>query len=299
MSTEGKKVLFIVNKFAGGKYRPELEGHIADACTGCDIEAVIRHTEGPLHATTLASSAADLGVNCVVAVGGDGTINETARGLVGTGIPLGIIPKGSGNGLARHLGIPLSTKAAMQAFVTGESFAMDTFTINGKLSLNVSGIGFDGHIANLFGGSTKRGLAGYASLTLKEFLRFPEFELILSRDNGESTIRSAFVLAIANSSQYGNNAWIAPRASVSDGLLHVNILKKIPAYRFDFVYAFFAKTIDRSPFSEMFEERSFRIETKFPVPYHVDGEPCGEDSVFTVEIMPSALHVIAPTMSRR
>src|SRR5690606_10951785 len=162
-----------------------------------------------------------------------------------------------------------------------------------------SGIGFDGHIANLFGGSTKRGLTSYARLTLKEFFRFQEFELVLSSDNGGSINRKAFVLAIANSSQYGNNAWIAPRASVSDGLLHINILKKIPPYRFDFVYAFFAKAIDRSPYSEIFEERSFRIETKFPVPYHVDGEPCGEDTVFNVAIMPSALHVIASVMSRR
>ncbi len=298
MSTEVKKVLFIVNRFAGGTYHPELEGRIIDACAAFNIEAVIRHTEGPLHATTLASSATGLDVQRVVAVGGDGTINEVARGLIGSGIPLGIIPKGSGNGLARHLCIPLATRAAMRTFVTGEAIAMDTFTLNGKLSLNVSGIGFDGHIANLFGGSTKRGLAGYARLTLREFFRFPEFELTLSRDNGEIINRKAFVLAIANSSQYGNNACIAPKASVSDGLLHVNVLRKIPPYRFDFVYAFFAKAIDRSPFSEILEERSFKIETKFPVPYHVDGEPCGEDTVFNVSIMPSALHVIAPAMSR-
>lgn len=293
MVPEQKKVLFIVNKFAGGGYRPELEGHIIDVCTAHHVEPEISYTKGPGHATELASAAARSGYDRVAAVGGDGTINEVGRGLIHTGIPMGIIPRGSGNGLARHLCIPLSVPGSVKAFLTGKTATMDVFSMNGKLSLNVSGVGFDGHIANLFGGKTRRGLTGYARLTMEEFLRFPEFEATLTIDGKELT-RKAFVLAIANSSQYGNNACIAPKASVSDGVLHLNILKKIPPYRFDFVWAFFTKTIDESIYSEIHEVRELTIKTKIPVPYHVDGEPCGADSVFTISVMPSILHVVMP-----
>jgi diacylglycerol kinase (ATP) len=293
VNSEVKKVLFIINKFAGGGYRSDLEGRIIDTCALHNIEPIIEFTQGRHHATTLAAGAANLGVQRVVAVGGDGTLNEVAQGLLTNGIPMGIIPRGSGNGLARHLCIPLATQPALDALINGKALAMDTFTLNGKLSLNVSGIGFDGHIANLFGGKTKRGLTGYAKLTLKEFLRFPEFESTLTVGD-QIFQKKAFVLAIANSSQYGNNACIAPNASVSDGILHLNVLKKIPPYRFDFVYAFFTKTIDESKYAEILEVRNFRIETSIPIPYHVDGEPCGINTLFEVIINPSALHVIVP-----
>jgi diacylglycerol kinase (ATP) len=290
---EQKKVLFIVNKFAGGGYRPELEGQIIKSCETHHVEPEILYTMGPGHATELASAAANAGYDRVAAVGGDGTINEVGCGLIHTGIPMGIIPRGSGNGLARHLCIPLSIQGSVKTFLTGTVTTMDVFTLNGKLSLNVSGVGFDGHIANLFGGKTRRGLTGYAKLTIEEFLRFPEFEARLTID-GKVLTRKGFVFAIANSSQYGNNACIAPKASVSDGLLHLNILRKVPPYRFDFVWAFFSKTIDESSYSEIVSLKELTIETKAPVPYHVDGEPCGLDNVFNISIMPSTLQIVAP-----
>ncbi len=293
MVREQKKVLFIVNKFAGGGYKPELESEIVKLCKTHHADPEILYTMGPGHATELASGAALAGYDRVAAVGGDGTINEVGRGLIHTGIPMGIIPRGSGNGLARHLCIPLSIHGSIAAFLTGNVTIMDVFTLNNKLSLNVSGVGFDGHIANLFGGKTRRGLSGYARLTIEEFFRFPEFDARLTVD-GEVLSRKAFVFAIANSSQYGNNACIAPKASVSDGLLHLNILKKVPPYRFDFVWAFFSKTIDQSSYSEIREVRELKIETQIPVPYHVDGEPCGTDTLFTISIMPSILHIVVP-----
>jgi diacylglycerol kinase (ATP) len=290
---EVKKVLFIVNRFAGGGYDPSLEGRIHKACRSRNIEAVIEYTNGPRHATALAAAALNTDVQCVVAVGGDGTLNEVAQALVRTPVPMGIIPRGSGNGLARHLCIPLQTDAALNALFTGKPAAMDTFTLNNKLSLNVSGIGFDGHVANLFGGKTKRGLAGYTKLTIKEYISFREFEAEITL--GEVVLkRNAFVIAFANSDQYGNNACIAPGASVSDGILHMTILKKIPPYRLDFVYALFAKTIDQLPFSEIREVKNVRVATPFPIPYHVDGEPCGAHDSFDVTIFPSSLQMIIP-----
>lgn len=290
---EVKKVLFIINKFAGTGYRPELEGRILRNSEQFDIECRIEFTEGPNHATEIASKAAQLGVQRVVAVGGDGTLNEVARALIHTNIPMGIIARGSGNGLARHLSIPLSIPLAIDNIFHGKVLTMDTFNMNNKLSLNVSGIGFDGHIANLFGGKIKRGLSGYANLALKEYLTFKEFEFDLAINDLRLT-RKAFVLAIANSTQYGNNACIAPAASVTDGLLHVNILKKVPPYRFDFLYALFTKAIHKSGYTEILESSALDITTSKPVPYHVDGEPCGVDTRFTVEVTPGALQVIIP-----
>jgi diacylglycerol kinase (ATP) len=298
VDSEVKKVLFIVNKFSGTGYQPAVEGRITDACAAADVECTIEFTRARGHATELAREGADKNFSTVVAVGGDGTVNEVARGLVGTGVPMGIIPKGSGNGLGRHLGIPVSIGPALQSLFKSQPLAMDTFTLNGHLSLNVSGIGFDGHIANLFGKDKKRGLAGYVKLTANEFFSFREFELEL-HINGQVLPRKTFVMAIANSSQYGNNARIAPNASVCDGLLHLSLLKKVPPYRLDFFYNFFSGNVHRSRYCEVIETKSFSITTPHPVSYHIDGEPSGKTDRFEVELNPCSLNMLVPSQGRR
>ncbi|HYG18008.1 MAG TPA: YegS/Rv2252/BmrU family lipid kinase, partial [Ohtaekwangia sp.] len=275
MKNEGKKVLFIVNKFAGTGYQPQIEGQITDTCGQFETECTIEFTRGPGDGVRLARAGSADGFDAVVAVGGDGTINEVARGLVHSTTPLGIIPRGSGNGLSRHLGIPLNVAAAVATALNGNVLAMDTFLVNGRLSLNVSGIGFDGHIANLFGGQLSRGLVGYAKLTMKEFLSFAEFDATLSIDT-EELKATPFIIAIANSSQYGNNARVAPTASVCDDLLHINIIRKIPLYRLDFFYSVFNGDIEKSRFCTVIKGREIRIKTTQPVPYHIDGEPGGK-----------------------
>lgn len=296
MKNETRKVLFIVNRFAGTGYQPQVEGRMIDISEKNDVECSIEFTQGPGHATELAKGATQRGFDFVVAVGGDGTINEVARGLVGSLTPMGIVPRGSGNGLSRHLGIPLKISDAIDTLYESEAVAIDTFRVNGKLSLNVSGIGFDGHIANLFGGKSKRGLAGYAKLTLKEYLQFQEFEAEIIAD-GKTLQQKAFIIAIANSSQYGNNARIAPTASVRDELLHLNIVKKIPAYRVDVVYAVFVGNVEKSSFCEVTTAKSIQIKTKQPVAYHVDGEPSGHMDRFDIEVVPASLRVLVPKRS--
>jgi diacylglycerol kinase family enzyme len=175
---------------------------------------------------------------------------------------------------------------------------MDTFHLNGKLSLNVSGIGFDGHIANLFASTKKRGLQGYAKLTLNEFFKYPEFEAALTI-GGETITRKAFIMAIANSSQYGNNARIAPVASVCDQLLHITILRKVPAYRLDFIYQFFRGKVHESHYCEMLETNKLTIATPTEVPFHIDGEPCGHANRFVIELIPSSLKMLAPKSARQ
>jgi diacylglycerol kinase (ATP) len=293
VNNEVKKVLFIVNKYSGTGYQPALEGRILHACKENHVECTIEFTQRKGHATTLSQQAIAGGFKKVIAVGGDGTVNEVAQGLLHSSVPMGIIPKGSGNGLARHLGIPIKITQALQCLFTSEVIAMDTFRMNGKLSLNVSGLGFDGHIASLFGTDKKRGLHGYTRLTLNEFIRFPEFEAHISI-GGNVMRKKAFVIAIANSSQYGNNAKIAPAASVCDELLHISILKKIPPYRLDFIYAFFSGTIDQSAYCEIVQARDVEIQLHAPMSFHIDGEPAGKADRFVIEMIPTSLRVLAP-----
>jgi diacylglycerol kinase (ATP) len=294
VKNEINKVLFIVNKFSGAGYQPAVDGKIISACEQHNIECSIEFTRARGHATELASqAAAENKFDQVIAVGGDGTVNEVAKGLLHTSMTMGIIPKGSGNGLARHLRIPMNLTDALTSLFSSQVIAMDTFQMNGILSLNVSGIGFDGHIANLFGKEKKRGLKGYAKHAINEFIQFKEFEASIQTHN-QAMNRKAFVIAIANSSQYGNNARIAPAASVCDQRLHISILKKVPAYRLDFVYAFFAGTIDRSVFCEIIETDQLTVKLNTPMAYHIDGEPCGTDDTFIIQLLPRSLRMLAP-----
>ena len=293
MNNEVRKVFFIINKFSGTGYRPALEASILEAGKTVSAQSELAFTERPGHATTLAQRAVAAGFDSVVAVGGDGTVNEVAKGLLFSEAKMGIIPKGSGNGLARHLGIPLNANAAVKCLFTGKVVTMDTFRINGKLSVNVSGIGFDGYIANLFGMDKRRGLQAYTKLVLHEFRQFPEFEAIITVGPNQMK-KSAFVIAIANSSQYGNNARIAPSASVCDEILNVSVLKKIPPYRLDFIYSFFSGTIDQSAYCETFPIRDAIVELPSAMDFHIDGEFAGKADRFTIELQPASLKVLAP-----
>lgn len=299
MTNKSNKVLFIINKYSGGGYQPEVEGRIVDACQRRGLECVIEFTKARGHATELARDASlSNGFEMVVAVGGDGTVNETAAGLLHSETAMGIIPKGSGNGLARHLGIPMNFQDAIESLFQSEKLKMDSFTVNGKLSLNVSGIGFDGHVANLFASDKKRGLQGYIKYTVGEFFNFPEFEAEVE-NNGVTTRRKAFIIAIANSSQYGNNARIAPEASVSDGILHITFLHKVPIYRLDFVYALFAGTVTKTSHCATMETQNMIIRTPYPVAHHIDGEPCGLATTFDIRINPASLWMCSPTPSAK
>ena len=293
MNSEVKKVFFIVNRFSGTGFSADLEAMILARCKDHGVGCALEYTQGPGHATSLARQATDLGYDTVVAVGGDGTVNEVAQALLHAPASMGIIPKGSGNGLARHLGIPMKINLAVNCLFNSEVIHMDTFRINEKLSLNVSGIGFDGYIADLFGGETTRGFQGYTKLVLNEFLNFSEFEAEITF--GDTQLRKkAFVIAIANSSQYGNNAKIAPAASVCDEMLNVSILKKFPGYRLDFIYSFFTGTIDQSAYCETLRVRDLTISLTAPMSFHIDGEPAGKADAFKVEMVPASLRMLIP-----
>ena len=292
-----KKVLFIINKYSGTGYRPDVEGRIVDTCISHDAECTLEFTKDRGHAIELARQGVGQ-FDVIAAVGGDGTINEVAQGLVHQNTIMGIIPRGSGNGLARHLGIPLDIAGAVNTLFEGSSIKMDTFTINGRRSLNVSGIGFDGHVANHFGKNGKRGLVNYTRLTLAEYARFQEFEADLVIDDSAFSTRN-FIIAIANSSQYGNNARIAPYASVCDAKLNVCLINKVPPYRIDFISLLFRGRIHETAFCQIREAGTLTVRANQAIPYHVDGEPCGTEKSFEVSIDSASLRVAVPATKKR
>ena len=279
-------------------FQDTIEGRILDTCEKNNSECFIEYTQKRGHAISLANEATKNGFDYVVAVGGDGTINEVARGLLNSQTPMGILPRGSGNGLARHLGIPVVLTDAIDKLFEHEVLRIDTLLINDKLSINVSGIGFDGHVANLFANKKIRGLLGYVRISVLEYFRFPEFQAEVTID-GKTDNRSAFIIAVANSSQYGNNIKIAPSASVSDGLLHLSIMKKIPLYRLDSVISFLRGRLNNSEMFDILEGMQVTITTANPVPYHIDGEPSGAHKSFHIELKPASLCVMVPSGQRQ
>ena len=291
---ENNKVFFIINKFSGAGFRPELEGLIISRCDELNLEGTIEFTQDRGHATALAKSASSLGFNKVFAVGGDGTVNEVAQGLVHSNTTMGIIPKGSGNGLARHLGISMNIKKSLDILNSAKIIQMDTLMINSNLSVNVSGIGFDGHVAGMFGKDGKRGLLGYIKLVSREFFSFKEFPIELKADD-QILHRNAFILAIANSSQFGNNATISPYASVCDALIDVCFIKKVPlTHSIGFAKKMFSGTIDTSAFVEIIKAKKLSVQFPRPMPYHIDGEAMEPTSNFEIALQPASLKMIVP-----
>ena len=291
---ENKKVFFIINKYSGTGYQPEVEGKITTRCGALNMECTIELTQGRGHATELAKRAVREGFKLVFAMGGDGTVNEVARGLVHSDVTMGILPKGSGNGLARHLGIPLKFPSMLELLNSTRTIAMDTISINEHLSVNVSGIGFDGHIAGLFGRNGKRGLIGYGKLVVREFFRFKEFCTHLVVDDQLLT-RDTFILALANSSQFGNNARVAPEASVCDNRIDVCFIRKVPLYQtLGFIRKMFDGTLHQSSFVEIVRAQKITIDFLEPMPFHIDGESMEPVKNFSIKIQPGSLKMLVP-----
>jgi len=295
---ENKKVLFIINKFAGTGYQSSVEGRILSQCHRASLEATIEFTQRPHHATELSRQAAEAReFDIVFAVGGDGTINEVAQGLLHTGQPMGVLPHGSGNGLARHLGIPMNFEKSLQLIDRHRIISMDSFLINEKLSLNVSGIGFDGHIANLFADKTNRGFLGYSRLVLHEFFSFPEFKVEAKID--DAVIRSEiFMITFANSSQFGNNARISPHASVCDGLIDVCFVRKVPVSKaVGFAHQMFTGRLEKSSLVTIRQGKHLTISLPVAMPFHVDGEAVAAAKNFSITVQPASIMMIIPSKS--
>ncbi len=290
-----KKVCFIINPVSGTGSWKGIEQDIM-AYIDPSFRIVVYYTEYAGHAIELANDAAAT-CDVVVAVGGDGLMNEVARGIMGTKAALGIVPAGSGNALARHLHIPLTHKGAIECINKMHIVTIDTATMNDEDFFAVCGTGYDALVANKFAESTKRGFFTYLSLSVKNYFSYKPAEYDITVD-GKTVREEAFLISIANSSQYGNNATIAPGASTKDGVLDVCILKPFSLLISPILAVrLFNKTLDNSPYMKVIRGKSISIKNangNEPLCIHYDGEAAGTASEMHVEIAPMTLKVVVP-----
>lgn len=285
-------ILFIINPISGGKSKRNFPTLIDKYLDHTKFNSTFVFTERVSHASELAVAAVNAGIEIVVAVGGDGTINEVASSLVDTACKMGIIPCGSGNGLARSLGIPLNKKEALVKLNSFKIVQIDSGSINGKKFFNMAGVGFDAHISKMFAKSITRGITGYVKTTLQELSTYQAQHYDIYID-GMLYQREAFMISIANSSQFGNNAHISPFACLKDGLLDICIIKPFPLYSFPLMgIQMFSKTAHRSKFVEIIKGKEIKIGRKFAAPVHLDGEPEIMDAELKIIIKPLSLTVL-------
>lgn len=238
---------------------------------------------------TQAQQAAAKGCEFLVVAGGDGTLRDAALGLMGSKTRLVIYPQGSGNGLARALGMQANPQFLRALLFEGKAQNIDVGSVNGHFFLNVAGFGFDAHIARLFESSQSRGLKGYIAEILKAFRNYPEQEFTWIGPKGEIQ-RKAFVATWCNGGQYGNNAWIHPPASPFDGVLHATLLHKPQWYQVPgLALALFRKTILQHSLSDTLSGTEFQILRKTAGPVNLDGEALEMEQMLHFKMHPQAL----------
>ncbi|MBR0259446.1 MAG: YegS/Rv2252/BmrU family lipid kinase [Prevotella sp.] len=292
MSTK-KRIIFIVNPISGTDNKEHIPEQIAEVIDSEHFDCEIRFTEYRGHAAEIAREAAKEGVDVVVAVGGDGTVNEVARSLVHTDTALGIIPCGSGNGLARHLCIPLNVTKALELINTCQIESFDYGVINGLPFFCTCGMGFDAFISLKFAEAGKRGPITYVENVLKEGLKYKPETYEIIDDTGTSRYK-AFLIACANASQYGNNAYIAPGATMKDGEMNVIIMEPFTALDAPQIAAdLFMKTLGNNSKIKTFCTRSLHIHRKEPGAIHFDGDPIMTDNDIDVHIEHLGIKIVA------
>ncbi|KQS32668.1 diacylglycerol kinase family protein [Dyadobacter sp. Leaf189] len=288
-----RSFLFILNPNSGtstGKRTDFITSRIQSIADKNDCNAEILFTEGRAHATQLVKEHVNRQDWAgIVAVGGDGTINEIAQPLVGSKTPVGIIPLGSGNGLARHLGIPISLDQSLYKLFSGKQVTIDTATLNDIPFFCTAGMGFDAYVGHLFSQQKVRGLATYVNVSFRSYWHYKPQSFKL---NGVKT--NAFSISFANAGQFGNNAWVAPQANLQDGMLDICTIKPFPKwYGTSLAYQLFTKQMKASRFIDYQSATHAVIETEAPPLIHYDGEPLQLTTArIEVSIKPESLRVI-------
>jgi YegS/Rv2252/BmrU family lipid kinase len=285
-----KKILFVINPISGTGKQKVVEQLIEKYIDITKFEVTIRYTERAKHAIEISEEMASR-YDIITAVGGDGSVNEITKGLINTDTVLAIIPTGSGNGLSRHLRIPMNLKKAIQNINSLRIKKIDTIKINDHHFVGTAGAGFDAHIGWEFSKASKRGFWSYVKIVIKEYFSYKEESYTINID-GKELKTTALLVALANSNQYGNNAYISPNSIIDDGYLRLIILKRFPLiYIFEFAYRIFNKKI--STFKFITELKGKEITIVVPnKKLHIDGEPFIMESPIKVEVIPKSLNVL-------
>lgn len=287
-----KKVVFILNPISGTISKVGIPDLIEERLDKDKFDYRIAETQHAGHATDLAREAVEEGVDLVVAVGGDGTVNEVGRSLINTKSALGILPCGSGNGLARHLNLPMNLKKCIDIINCYDVKALDYGIINDHPFFCTCGMGFDAFISMKFAEAGKRGPITYMQKVLEEGLSYEPETYVIEDEDGTHRYK-AFLVSAANASQYGNNAYIAPQASMSDGLLDIIIMEP-----FDLIEApqvaieLFNKTLDKNLKIKTFRAKHIHIRRKKEGVIHYDGDPITSDADVDISVVPKGINIV-------
>lgn len=295
-----RKILFFINPVSGTKSKMDLEKKIIQKCESNNISFEILFTSKDGNYNFLHDKIRD-GVSDIAIAGGDGSIRHIVSSVLNENVNVGIIPLGSGNGLAKTAGIPGSVDKAIDIIFAGKSKCTDAFLINNKLSVHVSGLGFDAKVAHDFSEGKTRGLNAYTKIAIKNFLSAKTYPFTIEADEKKINL-NAFFISIANSNQFGNNFKVAPEASICDGLLDIVVLQKTnkPQAILSFAQQIISGRVRHFSKAELqknilyFQTNKLKIENPGLAPLHIDGDPAETSKEFSIEILPSAYKLIQP-----
>jgi len=288
------KYIFIVNPISGGKSKTKLIQYLNEFCLSNRLDFVVKHTEYAGHAKEIAKQYFDFEHTVVIAVGGDGTVNEVASSLIGSKCIFHVIPCGSGNGFARHNNILLDYKKNLDTMLGLATFKyVDTCFLNDIPFFNVSGIGFDAYISQKFSQIKGRGFINYIRAVITHYREERNNKVVLKLD-GREIPENAFFISFANTSQFGNNVHIAPEACNDDGLLDVVVVTKIPLYLMPLVaFSLFTKKKINSKYVKYYRTSMIEVGCE-PISVHVDGEPIDKTYTYIkVFVSPLSLKILA------
>lgn len=284
--------IFIINSRSGRNKNEVLHKIIEHETKALHLSSDIHITKQAQDVELLVKEYINTPDTYFIAVGGDGTVNVLAKNLVKNNGVMGILPKGSGNGLAKHLHIPKNIHHALVRYSKKRIQTMDAITINDEWSFNVAGIGFDGYISSLFGKDGKRGMRNYMKLIHKEYKKYQPINMEIAY--GFFKIEKPLLqLAIANASQYGNNVLVAPNANLQDQLLDIAMINKIPVAQLPaFFMKLFSGHVHRSKYYSAFKTNQLKVKTSEPAHFHTDGDGKGMADAFEINLVPNCLRIL-------
>lgn len=294
-----KNIAFIINPISGTQNKKKLPKLIQETLDHSQWLENIVFTEHAGHATELSRQFARMGFDAVVAVGGDGTVNEVARGLRDTKTALGIIPMGSGNGFARHMNIPMRPQRAIEMINHSETIRADYGMAEERMFVTTCGTGFDALIADQFATAGKRGLKTYVEKFFQDVLSYqPETYRIIEQGETEGDKldieKKAFLITFANANQWGNDAFIAPKASIQDGKMDICMLSSSALFGAPgLAIRLFTKMIDSSLFMDVVKSKDILLVREHEAPFHIDGDPVEMPKDIHIRIVEDGLNVLA------
>jgi len=289
-----KKILAIVNPISGTGKKDNIASVIEKFTDPQRVEVTLAVTERAGHAHEMAAQAASEGYDVVAAIGGDGTVNEVGCALCGSDTALAVIPCGSGNGLARHLRLPMSVSKSISLLNDGVVKKFDFCSVNGRPFFCTCGLGFDAQVSKAFADADTRGLITYVKTTINEYFKYQPHEYRITIDGIEIN-EKAFVIACCNASQYGNNAFIAPRASMQDGLIDMTIVHNINLLEAPLMgIKLFSRMLDQDHHVSVFRGSRITIERQEDDVIHIDGDPIEQPHRLEIECHHLGINILVP-----